>query len=125
MMELRVFFVEDLSTMRGLLRDLFETVGGLRIVSTAATEAEAMLWLEDHPNGWDLAVVDLVLEQGSGIGVVRKASGLRTPGAKVVVFSAYATPAVRAQCLKLGADAAFDKTQTSDFIDWLSRGVRA
>lgn len=124
MMELRVFLVEDLSTMHGLLRDLFETVGGLRIVGTAATEAEAGLWLEDHPGGWDLAVVDLVLEQGSGIGVVRKACGLRPPGARVVVFSGYATPGVRAHCLKLGADAAFDKAQTSDFIAWLSQITR-
>ena len=29
--------------------------------ATASTEAEAKLWLDDHPAEWDLAVVDLVL----------------------------------------------------------------
>ena len=87
----------------------------------ARAEAEAVLWLEDHPAGWDLALVDLVLEQGSGLGVVRRARRHAAPGAKVVVFSGYLTPAVRAHCLQLGADAAFDKAQTSDFIDWLAR----
>lgn len=119
-MELRVFLVEDLSTMRGLLQDVFATIGGLTVVGTAGTEAEAVLWLEDHPAGWDLALVDLVLEQGSGLGVVRRARAHASPEAKVVVFSGYLTPAVRAHCLKLGADAAFDKAQTSDFIAWLA-----
>ena len=123
-MELRVFLVEDLSTMRGLLEDVFATVGRIQLVGTAATEAEAILWLEDHPGSWDLAVVDLVLEQGSGIGVVGHARRLGTPGAKVVVFSGYVTPAVSAHCIRLGADMAFDKAQTSDFIDWLARLAR-
>ena len=123
MMELRVFLVEDLSTMRGLLQDVFATVGGLSVVATAATEAEAILWLEDHAREWDLALVDLVLEQGSGLGVLRHASRLARPGAQVVVFSSYATPAVRAHCLDLGAHHVFDKAQTSDFIAWLARYV--
>lgn len=117
-MELRVFIVEDLQTMRGLLMDLMQLIGGIQVVATVGTEAEAKLWLEDHPGAWDLAIVDLVLEQGSGIGVVRRAKRDGAPG-KVVVFSAYATPGVRKHCLELGADAVFEKTQTSDFIEWL------
>lgn len=119
-MQVRVFLVEDLSTTRGLLQEVFQTVGGLTVVGMAATEAEAVLWLQDHPGAWDLALVDLVLEQGSGMGVLRHARSLAHPDARVVVFSGYLTPAVHAHCLKLGADAAFDKAQTSDFIAWLA-----
>ena len=39
-MELRVFVVEDLQRMLGLLDELFTSLGGIRVVGTAATEAD-------------------------------------------------------------------------------------
>lgn len=116
-MELRVFLVEDLQRMRGLLDELFASIGGFRIVAGASTEAEANLWLDEHPGGWDVAIVDLVLEQGAGMNVIRKCK-LDPQGGRVVVFSSYATPGVRKHCLELGADAVFDKGETSEFISW-------
>lgn len=116
-MELRVFLVEDLQRMRGLLADLFSSMGGLRVVGAASTEAEAKLWLDDHPGGWDVAVVDLVLDQGAGMEVIRRCRA-DPGGGKVVVFSSYATPGVRQHCLDLGADAVFDKSETTGFISW-------
>jgi DNA-binding NarL/FixJ family response regulator len=116
--ELRVFLVEDLQRMRGLLGDLFASMGGLQVVGSASTEAEAKLWLDDHPDGWDVAVVDLVLDQGAGMEVIRRCK-TEPHGGKVVVFSSYATPGVRQHCLDLGADAVFDKSETSGFISWL------
>jgi DNA-binding NarL/FixJ family response regulator len=116
--ELRVFLVEDLQRMRGLLGDLFSSIGGLTVVGAAATEAEAKLWLDDHPGGWDVAVIDLVLDQGAGMEVIRRAH--KDPaGGNIVVFSSYATPGVRQHCLELGADAVFDKGETGEFIAWL------
>jgi DNA-binding NarL/FixJ family response regulator len=115
--ELRVFLVEDLQRMRSLLADLFSSMGGLRIVGSATTEAEARLWLEDHRDEWDVVVVDLVLEQGSGMEVIRSCRA-QPGGGKVVVFSSYATPGVRQHCIELGADAVFDKSETAGFIGW-------
>ena len=119
-MELRVFLVEDLQNLRTLLKDLFSTMGGTQLVDCAGTEAEASLWLTDHPDDWDLAIVDLVLEQGSGMNVIRKAKRVH-PAGKVAVFSSYASPGVRAHCLGLGADAVFQKNQTGEFIEWLEQ----
>lgn len=116
-MDLRVFLVEDLQRMRGLLTELFQSIGGFTVVGTASTEAEANLWLDDHPAGWEVAVVDLVLEQGAGMNVIRKCKS-DPHGGRVVVFSSYATPGVRQHCLDLGADAVFGKGQTSEFIGW-------
>ena len=118
-MELKVFLVEDLQRMRGLLGDLFSSMGGLQVVGSASTEAEAKLWLDDHRDGWDVVVIDLVLEQGSGMEVIRRARA-EPAGGKVVVFSSYATPGVRQHCLDLGADAVFDKAETGPFITWLN-----
>ena len=109
--------------MHGLLAELFSSLGDLRIVGTATTEAEADLWLDEHPGGWELAVVDLLLEQGSGMGVVARCRA-RNPDGKVVVLSSYATPGVRKHCLALGADAVFDKVDTAAFVSWLDEEVR-
>lgn len=121
-MDLRVFLVEDLRGMRSLLGDLFASIGSLRLVGAAVTEAEAKLWLDENPGGWDLVIVDLVLEQGSGIGVIDRARQLSATG-RIAVFSSYVTPALREHCARLGADAIFDKSETVAFIGWLDRQV--
>jgi DNA-binding NarL/FixJ family response regulator len=113
--ELRVFLVEDLQRMRALLDELFTSLGGFRVVGTATTEAEANLWLDEHRDGWDLAVVDLVLDQGAGMNVIRHCKA-QAAGGRVVVFSSYASPGVRRHCLELGADAVFDKSNEIDAL---------
>src|SRR5205085_10600417 len=105
--------------MRGLLADLFSSMGGLRVVGSANTEAEARWWLDEHRNDWDIVAVDLVLEQGSGMEVIRTCKA-QPGGGKVVVFSSYATPGVRQHCLELGADAVFDNSETGRFNSWSS-----
>jgi DNA-binding NarL/FixJ family response regulator len=112
----RVLLVEDLPQMQGVVVDLLSTVGDFVLVKAVSTEAEANLWLDENPEGWDLAIVDLILEQGTGLGVVARAR-IRPPGSKVVVFSDYASEGIRKHCLKLGADAAFQKgTDVQAFI---------
>jgi DNA-binding NarL/FixJ family response regulator len=121
---LRVFVVEDMGRMRALFEDLFAHLRDVAVVATAATEAEALLWLADHPGGWDLAIVDLILEQGSGMGVISKCRASPRRG-KIVVFSSYVTPGVRQHCLKLGADAVFDKTDSAEFVAYCADTVAA
>ncbi len=119
-MELRVFLAEDLASMHALIRDLLASMGGLRLAGTAATEAEAMLWLDEHAGEWDLCIVDLMLAQGSGFGVIAHAAARRGQ-ARIVAFSGYVTQGIREHCLRLGADAAFDKADTVSFIAWLAQ----
>ncbi|MDB5856724.1 MAG: putative response regulator, CheY [Ramlibacter sp.] len=114
---MRVFVVEDIQRMRGLLNDLFSSMGGFRVVAAASTEAEANLWLDDHQGGWDLAIVDLVLDQGAGMNVIRRCKA-DPNGGSIAVFSSYATPGVRQHCIDLGADEVFDKSETGRFIAW-------
>src|SRR6478735_1476361 len=92
-------------------------MGGFRVVAAASTEAEANLWLEDNPGGWDLAIVDLVLDQGAGMNVIRRCKA-DPNGGRIAVFSSYATPGVRQHCIDLGADEVFDKSETERFIAW-------
>jgi DNA-binding NarL/FixJ family response regulator len=105
----KLLLVEDLPQLQGVVLDLLATVGEFELVHAVSTEAEANLWLEENEHKWDLAVIDLILEQGTGLGVIAKARH-RADGAKVVVFSDYATEGIRKHCVKLGADAAFQKS---------------
>ena len=107
-MPVKLLLVEDLPQMQGVVMDLLGTVGDFELVKAVATEAEANLWLDENEGNWDLAVIDLILEQGTGLGVVARSRN-RSAGRKVVVFSDYATEGIRKHCIKLGADAAFQK----------------
>jgi DNA-binding NarL/FixJ family response regulator len=117
----RVFLVEDMLQVQSVLTDLLASLGDFRLVRAIGTEAEARLWLIEHPGAWDLAIIDLVLDQGSGMGVIPKArEAAALHGGRVVVFSDYASEGIRDHCAKLGADAVFLKSQTREFMDYCS-----
>lgn len=117
-MKLRVFVVEDLHNVQVLLNDLLVSRGAFEIVGSATTEAEANLWLEENRDGWDLLIADLILAQGSGISVVRRAVQ-STKSGKVVVLSGFATEGIRKHLLELGVVRVFDKANTEEFVRWL------
>jgi DNA-binding NarL/FixJ family response regulator len=85
------------------------------LVGVAETQFDAIQWLSDHPDGWDVAVVDLFLKQGSGLFVARACAG-RASNQRVLVLSNYATPEICAQALNLGVDRVFDKSQDVDAL---------
>ena len=73
-MRFRVVVVEDQVSSRQALLELFRSTGdAFEVVGTTATEAESKLWMSENPEGWDILITDLVLAQGSGIEVVRRA----------------------------------------------------
>jgi DNA-binding NarL/FixJ family response regulator len=117
--KLRVFVVEDLHNVRVLLNDLLASRGAFEVVGFATTEAEANLWLEENRERWDLLIADLILAQGSGISVVRRAVQ-STKSGKVVVLSGFATEGIRKHLLELGVARVFDKADTEEFVRWLS-----
>lgn len=107
--------------VQGAVGDLLATLGDFRLVDVAATEAEAKLWISENPGEWDLAIVDLVLEQGTGMAVIPKArDAADRHGGNVVVFSDYASDGIHAHCRRLGADAVFLKSQVQDLMHYCS-----
>ena len=84
-------------------------------VGTAETENDGKAWLNENRQEWDLAIVDLFLKQGSGLGVLAACRD-RPSRQKVVVLSNYATVDIRQRCAQLGVDAVFDKSNEIDAI---------
>jgi DNA-binding NarL/FixJ family response regulator len=107
--QIKTYVIEDSPTIRDNLIATLEELTGVDTVGTAETEKESVDWLTNSSNVWDLAIVDLFLKQGTGLGVVSACKN-RLPTQKVIVLSNYATPDVRKQCALLGADAVFDKS---------------
>jgi DNA-binding NarL/FixJ family response regulator len=117
----RVLLVEDMKQVHGVIAELLSSVGDFELVHATGTEAEAKLWLLEHPGEWDLAVIDLVLDQGSGMSVIPRArASASRHGPRIVVFSDYASDGIRKHCLRLGADAVFLKSQSRDLMDYCS-----
>ncbi|MDT0138430.1 response regulator [Acidovorax sp. PRC11] len=114
-MKLRTYIVEDNATIRENLIGTLEELAEVEAVGVAETEDEGKEWLASHPEQWDLAIVDLFLRQGSGLGVLA-ACRTRGPRQKMVVLSNYATPDVRMRCAQLGVDAVFDKSNEIDAL---------
>ncbi|HYW57940.1 MAG TPA: response regulator [Polaromonas sp.] len=115
---LNVFVIEDNVTLRQLMVEALGEIPHVDVVFFADNEVSATNWLSSHDGAWDLAVVDLHLKQGSGVGALSWCT-TRRPDQRVVVLSGELTADVRAQCLALGSDAVFDKsTQMDSFLDY-------
>ena len=114
-MELKTYIVEDNATIRENLIGTLEELASVQSLGWAETENEARNWLAHHGDAWDLAIVDLFLKQGSGLGVL-EACHQRGRGQRVVVLSNYATEDMRKRCAQLGADAVFDKSNEIDAL---------
>jgi DNA-binding NarL/FixJ family response regulator len=114
-MTFKTYLVEDNPVIRENLVGFLEDIADATVVAHATGEAEAVTWLRHHRDGWDVAIVDLFLAQGNGLGVL-DACRQRADHQKVVVLSNYATPDMRARSRALGADAFFDKSAEIDLL---------
>ena len=122
---LKTYIVEDNATIRENLMGTLEELAKVTTVGTAETEKEGTDWLTDRTHVWDLAIVDLYLKQGSGMGILA-ACKKRLPQQKVVVLSNYVTPDVRKRCAQLGVDAVFDKSNEIEaLVDFCLQHGRA
>lgn len=113
---LRTYIVEDSALIRDSLVAALQELADIEVVGTAESEGVAVRWLAQPGNLADLVIVDLFLQEGSGLGVLRALRDSATPRRARVVLSNYATPDMRRRCLELGADQVFDKSNDIDAL---------
>jgi DNA-binding NarL/FixJ family response regulator len=113
----KAFIVEDTPDVLATLGALL-AAEGFEVLASAATEQQASDWLRLHGGACDLVIMDLLLAEGSGFGVLRHYSKSVQRG-KVVVFSGFVTDTVRERCVALGADAVFSKTEPVQLAQYL------
>ena len=112
---IKIYLVEDSTVIRENLIATLEELVPVRVVGFAEDEGTVLRWLRDGAELVDLVIVDLFLKRGSGLGVLRAARSLpQRP--RMVVLSNYASPEMRRECLALGADRVFDKSNEIDAL---------
>jgi len=115
MRSMRAFIVEDSPVIRENLVAALEEMTSVRVVGTAEDEATAVSRLMSMDPPVDIAIIDIFLARGSGMGVLK---ALLEAGSSFerVVLTNYATEDVRRHCLALGAAKVFDKSGEIDAL---------
>ena len=91
MAKLRAFLVEDSPMILERLSAALEEMADVRVVGSAPGEKEALAWFGSSTDGCDIAVIDLFLKSGSGLGVLEGMQAFAPPPERVVLTN-YATP---------------------------------
>jgi DNA-binding NarL/FixJ family response regulator len=120
---LRVFLVEDSQSVRDRLNDFLSEPGKVEMIGFADTEADAVRQLRAQP--FDVAIVDLNLKEGSGIGVIESIRALHaTAPPTIIVLTNYAFPEFETACRERGADYFFDKSTQFGAVKLLLHSIR-
>ena len=99
-MTTRVFLLDDHEVVRRGVRDLLESEDDITVVGEASTGTEALDRIAGaHP---DVAVLDVQLEQGSGIEVAREIRS-RHPEVKCVMLTSFADDEAMVDSIMAGA----------------------
>lgn len=117
---LKVVLVEDSVEIQALLRAMLSEIPCVEVVAVVDTESSAIETLE--LGSADLAIVDLELESGTGLSLLKSLSEPDGFNCRinVVVFSNYSNLVIRHRCLSLGAKAFFDKSfQIDELLEFV------
>jgi len=121
---LTVVLIEDSWLMRESLGAVLGELAGVAVVGGAEDECSAIELLQRQRP--DLAIVDLQLRSGSGLGVLREIAGNphRFGHPRAVVFSNHGQTAVRERCFALGVERFFDKaTQMDELLAYVHQAI--
>ncbi len=107
---LRILLIEDSRLLRERLEEQLTGIANVVVAGSADNESDAISAL----NGlqWDLALLDLQLKKGNGLGVLKAIGGrLRKARGLIAVFTNFPFPQFKERALALGADYFFDKAR--------------
>lgn len=113
-MALKVFLVEDSAAQCAYLSQVLTAEAQAVIVGITDTETKAIDWLDRNADRWDIALVDLFLGEGTGVGVIGHCRN-RRPGQRLIVMTNHAqNDSLLSHCKRLGVDAVYHKATELD-----------
>lgn len=114
--QLKVVLIEDSVSLRQTLSSVLGELAGVAVVGGAADERAAIDLLQRQQP--DLAIIDLQLRAGSGLGVLNalRQAPERFGRPRAVVFSSHGQPVIRERCFALGVERFFDKASEFDAL---------
>lgn len=117
--ELRIFIVDDSAIVRDRLTSLLAELESVKIIGYAENSAQATdEILQSKP---DIVILDIFLNGGNGITVLKNIRGKKIQS-KIIVLTNYAQEQYRKKCFEEGADYFFDKSIEFDkIVDIITR----
>jgi DNA-binding NarL/FixJ family response regulator len=103
---MNVFIAEDQAWFLEQLTQIVVSVPGAKVIGSADTAEAAVDAIRVHRP--DVALIDLMLREGTGFEVLRRLRGEGISGQLLVVTS-FPTAGIKKVCLLGGADGFFDK----------------
>lgn len=121
-----VLVIEDSAMIRDSLVEIINADKRRQVTATTDTEQNAIDIV--HRGNIDIAIIDLQLRQGSGVGVLQQLA--RDTDVLKIVLTNFSSPQMRQRCLDLGANYYFDKSREFELVvqvidAWLERRDRA
>lgn len=107
--KLRIFLIEDAPKIRAMLMEILQQEEQIEVVGYAESEKDALTQLRSRE--WDVAIVDIGLRQGSGLGVLAGLKKDQKQYGKRLVFTSSSNPALAARTRALGAEGIYDKSR--------------
>lgn len=108
--QLRIAIVEDSKMLREMLSEMMDGIDRVDVDVLADGQTSALRQMAKQPV--DVAIVDLELKEGSGLGLIRALNDdpQKYGAPKAVVFSNYAVSSMSRRCRELGVAEVFDKS---------------
>jgi two-component system OmpR family response regulator len=124
---LRVLLVEDSIELQAMLQAMLGEIPSVEVIASVESEKDALAVMRDDHT--DLAIVDLELRSGTGLGVLKNLHDSLDGNNRrigVVIFSNYSNLIIRHRCLNLGARAFFDKSfQIDELLEYVQKQASA
>jgi two-component system OmpR family response regulator len=112
--KLKVFLIEDGCQIRSILIEFLQRTEHIEIIGFAENESDALDQLRSKE--WDVVIVDIGLNEGSGLGVLAGLQHDPWKHGKRFVFTNSPSPALKSRCIALGADEFFDKSRDLNML---------
>lgn len=110
---IRTLIVDDSHLVRAMLLDFLSSLHGIEVIGTAADGEDAMAIMANRPT--DLVLMDINMPIMDGLQTTRQIRE-QHPGTRVIIMSMSFTSAIKARCLKAGADAFISKDEIHEAL---------
>lgn len=107
--KLRIFLIEDAPKIRAMLMEILQHEEQIEVIGYAESETDALIQLRSRD--WDVAIVDIGLRQGNGLGVLAGLKKDQKQYGTRLVFTSSSNAALAARTRALGAEGIYDKSR--------------
>lgn len=121
---IRVLLVDDQALVRGAIGALLALEGDIQEAASVGSGEEALAWVQEHPHGADVALMDIQLPGMTGLAAVREMRALPGPP-RALMLTTFARPGYLREALDARAHSFVVKDAPAEALADAVRRVHA